>query len=294
MTTAATTIGEGVRPGTGLGSSSAVSWPAIFAGAAAAAALSLILLVLGIGLGLSVVSPWGSTNRATTISWLTIIWTALTAFASSGLGGYLAGRLRVRWIQVHTDEVYFRDTAHGFLAWAVATLATAAVLTSATSTILNVGMPAAAVVAASGNTQKMAQGEDSMASMYTMDSLFRIPSDGESSNADESTRTRSEAARIFAHSMHAGSLSPEDTRYTGQLVAQRTGMSQQAAEARVTNAYNEARNELQAAEARAKKAADQVRKDAAYASLWIFVSLLIGAFSASLMATIGGRRRDLF
>ena len=30
------------------------------------------------------------------------------------------GRLRTKWALIHTDEVYFRDTANGFLAWAVA------------------------------------------------------------------------------------------------------------------------------------------------------------------------------
>src|SRR4051812_9691746 len=106
---------------------SAVSWGAIFAGAAAAAALSLILLVLGVGLGLSVVSPWSHTD-ASTIGTSTIVWIAFVQLAASGLGGYLAGRLRVRWASVHSDEVFFRDTAHGLLSWAVATLFTAAIL----------------------------------------------------------------------------------------------------------------------------------------------------------------------
>ncbi|MFD2271336.1 hypothetical protein ACFS07_10010 [Undibacterium arcticum] len=108
---------------------SGVSWGAIFAGAAAAAALSLILVILGFGLGLSAVSPWANNGAsATTIGMSTILWIAFTQIAASGLGGYLAGRLRVKWANVHGDEVYFRDTAHGFFAWAVASLATAAFL----------------------------------------------------------------------------------------------------------------------------------------------------------------------
>ena len=59
-----------------------------------------------------------------------------TQLAASGMGGYLAGRLRTKWAGIHTDEVYFRDTAHGFLAWAVATLLTATLLTSAVGSIL--------------------------------------------------------------------------------------------------------------------------------------------------------------
>ena len=100
---------------------SAVSWGAILAGAAAAAALSLILLILGTGLGLSAMSPWAQAGAtAATLGVSTIVWITLTQLLASGMGGYLAGRLRTKWVAVHTDEVFFRDTAHGFLAWAVA------------------------------------------------------------------------------------------------------------------------------------------------------------------------------
>src|SRR5450756_2627232 len=95
----------------------AVAWGAIVAGAAAAAALSLILLMLGIGLGLSSVSPWVHDGvSAATFGVSAILWVTLTQLLASGMGGYLAGRLRTKWVAVHTDEVYFRDTAHGFLA----------------------------------------------------------------------------------------------------------------------------------------------------------------------------------
>src|SRR6185312_8668571 len=111
---------------------SGVSWSAIFAGAAAAASLSYILIILGFGLGLSSVSPWTNTGAAaTTIGVATIIWLTFTQIVASGMGGYLAGRLRIKWASVHTDEVYFRDTAHGFLSWAVASLVVAAFLASA-------------------------------------------------------------------------------------------------------------------------------------------------------------------
>ena len=41
---------------------------------------------------------------------------------SCALGGYLAGRLRTKWLNVHDHEVFFRDTAHGLLVWAVSAL----------------------------------------------------------------------------------------------------------------------------------------------------------------------------
>lgn len=138
--------GPGSRRADGAGLTyGAVSWAAIGAGAAAAASLSLILLILGVGLGLSSVSPWAREGAsAATLGLSTILWLTLTQVLASALGGTLAGRLRTRWTEVHADEVYFRDTAHGFLAWAVASLATAALLTSAIGSIVGAGVQAGA------------------------------------------------------------------------------------------------------------------------------------------------------
>src|ERR1035437_5036778 len=138
--------------------SSGVSWSAILAGAAGAAALSLILLILGVGLGFSAISPWSNSGISATAFGLTsILWLTFTQIAASSIGGYLAGRLRVRWATVHTDEVYFRDTAHGFLAWAIASLATAALLGSVVGNVVSSGVSASttlvsAAVGAAGVT----------------------------------------------------------------------------------------------------------------------------------------------
>ncbi len=53
-----------------------------------------------------------------------ILWLIMVQVIASVMGGYLAGRLRTKWVNVHTDEVYFRDTAHGFLVWAVSLVLT--------------------------------------------------------------------------------------------------------------------------------------------------------------------------
>src|ERR1700674_4845629 len=110
--------------------SSGLSWAAVIAGAFGTAALSLMLLALGTGIGLSSVSPWANTGAsAAAVGWSAIIWIVVMQVISSAVGGYLAGRLRTRWQNVHTHEVFFRDTAHGLLAWAVALVITAAFLT---------------------------------------------------------------------------------------------------------------------------------------------------------------------
>jgi hypothetical protein len=306
----------GVYPANTQAHSSAVSWGAIVAGAAAAAALSLILLMLGIGLELSAVSPWAHAGiSAKTFGVSTILWVTLTQVIASAMGGYLAGRLRIKWVAVHTDEVYFRDTAHGFLAWAVASLATAALLTSAIGSIISGGIQAGATVAGgaattAGATLPVAKSDrDNEPMGYFVDSLFRMdmnaapaPVPSGSSAISGSVRPQapaatsipaSEVARIFLNSVRTASLPAEDIRYVGQVVAQRTGLTQQDAEKRVTDRYARLQAKLRDTETAAKDAADKGRKASAYAALWLFISLLIGAFVASLAATFGGRRRDL-
>src|SRR5450830_1053941 len=162
---------SGVYPENIRTDASAVLSGAIVAGGAATAALSLILLMLGTGLGLSSVSPWAHNGvSAATFGVSTILWVTLTQLVASAMGGYLAGRLRTKWVAVHTDEVYFRDTAHGFLAWAVASLATAALLTSVIGAIVSGGIQAGASVAGPG----MAKSDSNSGPMgYFIDSLFR-------------------------------------------------------------------------------------------------------------------------
>lgn len=292
---------------------SGVSWGAIFAGAAAAAALSLILLILGTGLGLSSVSPWAQAGvTAGTFGISTILWITFTQLVASGMGGYLAGRLRTKWVSVHTDEVYFRDTAHGFLAWAVASLATAALLGSVIGSIVAGGAQAGASVAG-GAAAAVGAGGAAMASSdrggasgaanpsaYFVDTLFRKDAGAATPSAapagasatQDAAPPVGEVTRIFANAAQSGALPADDTRYLGQLVAQRTGLAQADAEKRVTDTFNRLQTSLRDAKAAATEAADKARKASAYGALWLFVSLLSGAFVASFSATFGGRRRD--
>jgi hypothetical protein len=306
---------------------SAISWGAILAGAAAAAALSLILLVLGTGLGMSVVSPWSHKGiSATTWGVTTILWITLTAIVASGIGGYLAGRLRAHWIATHSDEVYFRDTAHGFLAWAVATLLTAALLTSVIGSIVGSAVEtgtkvagtavtgtAAAASTAVAATAKESEGESTFdidkSMSYFLDYLFRKNSNPTAATAAPGTpntlpptsindpetdaAAKAEIARIFVNALGEGKLPAADLTYTGELLSQQVGISQQDAENRITATFNTVQTKLREAEAATKAAADKARKATAYGSLWLFVSLLIGAFVASFTAIYGGRQRDL-
>lgn len=305
-------------------SSSAVSWGAIFAGAAAAASLSLILLMLGAGLGLTSVSPWENEGlEAGTVGIAAIGWLTFTQIVASGMGGYLAGRLRTKWVSTHTNEIYFRDTAHGFLAWAVAALVSAMLLTSTVSSIVGgsakvVGSVAGGAAAATvGGAAGMANAssEDSGSLMaYFVNSMFRpgapaaTPDTSVSPDApaaapatpapsapqQELTPAQlNEVTGIFTNSITTGQLPQEDRQYVAQLIAQRTGISQQEAEQRVQTTYDKAQAKLKETKEKAQQAADTARKTTSYLMLWTFISLLAGAFVASLCATFGGRQRDL-
>lgn len=291
-----------------------VSWGAVLAGAAAAAALSFILLILGVGLGLSSVSPWSF--NATAIGVSTIAWLAFMQLAASGIGGYMAGRLRVKWSSIHTDEVHFRDTAHGLLAWAVATLVTVAILAGGTRAVLSgaidagsgvaaaVAPAAAAGAAVAGNSAGAKAGEGGGANPldYFSDMLLRaapapaaatgMPAPAVTDPGVTVADQRTEIGKIFATSLSTGSLAADDRAYLGQIVAKRTGLTQAEAEARVDAVYGRAAKAAADAKAAAQQAAETARKAGAHTALWMFVALLLGAFVASLAATFGGRQRD--
>ena len=252
-------------------STSGVSWSAVIAGAFVTASFSLVLLALGAGLGLSSVSPWANSGiSASTVGKSAIVWLILIQAIASALGGYLAGRLRTKWAAIHTDEVYFRDTAHGFLVWAVAVVLTAAFLSSAATTLVG-GQASQAPT-----TSSAVRSSEPVA--YAVDTLLRP--DRSSSDAPAAS-VREEVGRIFIESYHAGKLSDADKNYLSQLVAAKTGISPSDADQRVAAVFHAS-----------QEAADATRKATAHFLLWLFLALLIGAFCASYAATLGGRQRD--
>lgn len=279
---------------------SGVSWGAILAGAVAAAALSLVLYLLGSGLGFAAASPW-SDNSGVALGISAILWLTFTQLAASAVGGYLAGRLRVKWASVRTDEVYFRDTAHGMLAWAVATLVTAAffggLMGKMAGTAVDTGagvakaaMASGAAATAAAATQQGAHGNDASGNPldYFSDMMLRSEKPGTVDDAN----LRRETVRILANSVPNGSLATEDRAYLATRIAERTGLDRVAAERRVDDVYARGAAAAAKAKASAKEAADTARKAAAGTALWLTVALFIGAFVASWCATIGGRLRD--
>ena len=255
-------------------SDSAISWAAVAAGAVAAAALTLLLMAFGAGMGFSAVSPWGNSGvSATTFSISTGLYLIVTAMLASTIGGYLAGRLRARWTAVHTDEVFFRDTAHGFMAWACATVLSAAILGTAGTAIVS--------GASAGLAQRNAS-DGGPAAIY-VDDLFR-PAAGAAAASQSAAdpALRAEASRLLLKSFRNRTDLPQDDRtYLAQLVATRTGLSQADADKRVTDVLNQAKSDL-----------DKARGAAAELSLWLTAALLAGALAASLAAIEGGQLCD--
>lgn len=256
---------------------SGVSWAAILAGALAALALTLVLLWFGTGMGFSVVSPWSDAGvSGTTFKIGTGLYLVVVAMISSAVGGHLAGRLRTPWYGIHSNETYFRDTAQGFLAWALASVVGALLLASAASTII--GSTAGGL--SQGASTAAAQSSGPMSGY--VDQLLRPDPTAATVPAGDANDIRDELTRLLTSSFSAQrDLKPADRTYVAQVVARRTSLSQADAEKRVNDVMTQTKSDL-----------DKARKAAAQLSFWMAASLLIGAFAASIAAAEAGAFRD--
>lgn len=277
-------------------SSSAVSWAPVIAGAFVATVVTLVLMLVGAGLGLTLVSPFPSeSSSAGAISVYAAVWLVVVQWVSSGVGGYLTGRLRTKWVGVHTDEVFFRDTAHGFLTWAVATVVVVMFLSSAVSSI--VGGATRTVTQAAATTTAVAadaaaENMPDLSTSYFTDALLRpanpMTATPPATAAGSNEAATAELSRILLRSAANGEIAATDRTYVEQLIAARTGLSEADAKARVDGVLKQ----IEDAKVAAQEAADTARKSAATTALLGALSMLIGAFIASAAAALGGRRRD--
>lgn len=139
---------------------SAASWGAIIAGAFVAASLSVVLFVLGSGLGFASISPWPHHGISAAMFTATAaIWLIVMQWIAAGIGGYITGRLRTKWVGTHIHEVFFRDTAHGLVMWSVATMPIAAAVSAASFATMGRGAHAASIIVSADD--------------YRLDALFR-------------------------------------------------------------------------------------------------------------------------
>ncbi|HEY6927666.1 MAG TPA: hypothetical protein VI653_29590, partial [Steroidobacteraceae bacterium] len=179
----------------------------------------------------------------------------------------------------------FRDTAHGFVTWALATVVGAAVLASAVGAVSAKGIEAASS-ATSSAAQGLATSMSESVTPYDVDRLLRS-SGAPKSGAEQDERA--EVTRILVQGVGRGEVSADDRDYLSKLVAARAGISEADAQKRVDDVIAAAKE----AEVRVRQAADAARKATAATSIFMGFSMLIGAFIASAASALGGRLRDL-
>ena len=248
-----------------------LQWTPVIAGALVASAISLVLIAFGSAIGLSILSSsptWRDASPALAV--LSGLFLLLTAIASFGLGGYVAGRLRERWHQsAHNDVVEFRDGTHGVVAWAIAVVITGLVAAASAAVIASREVQPATSPIATTSEPLIA---------YELDRLFRA---GQRPFEGDLTYTRTEAGRILLTATGRRGIAPEDRTYLVRLVATRTGISQPDAERRVDDAI-----------AGATTAVRKARRGAVILAFATAVSLLVGAATAWYASCVGGRHRD--
>jgi hypothetical protein len=250
-----------------------VQWGPIVAGAVAAAALALVLHSFAAAIGVSVSSTaptWRDASMALVL--LSGVYLVLVAVASYGLGGYVAGRARMRLSAGTPDEIEFRDGAHGLLVWAVATLLTGLLALGAAQSLTRLAAPSGGPAGASTSVA----GENIIA--YDLDRLFRSErrlAEGDLEYA------RAEAARILLTAAGHRGLAADDRAYLVRLVAGRTGLAPPEAERRVDDVVARARDNIRRA-----------RRSAVLLGFMVGAAALIGAAAAWFAACAGGRHRD--
>ncbi|XYJ11379.1 hypothetical protein ACSUZJ_05160 [Telluria sp. B2] len=269
---------------------SGVSWDAVFAGATSAAAFSLVFILLGSGLGFAAVSPW-TDNKGVALGVSAILWLVFTQLAAAALGGFLAGRLRMKWARIHDGDVYFRDTAHGLLSWAVSTLVMAVFSGGVIGTMAGGAADTGAVTAAAAHkaaaTAMAPNGDAAHSPDYLIDVMLRSERTGPADAA-----LRQEAMRVLASGVARGRLAVSDRAWLTRRIADRTGLDREDAGKRVDDAFAGFAAAAEKAKVATREALENTRKAAASTALWLTAALLLGAFVASWCATIGGRLRD--
>ncbi len=274
-------------------SSSFVEWGAIIAGAVLAASISLVLITFGTALGLSMTSAWPDSGASSkwTLS-LAAFWVLAQQIGAFLAGGYVAGRMRQR-PELRSNETEFRDGIHGGLVWAVGVAIGAMLAASAASTVARVGAEAgrAAVSTASQNAGQMAYFADMMLRPNTATPQQGQPNQPAGAQPPPAQaqpipqETRAEIGRVLTRAAVNRELSQNDRNYLASLVAQRTGLSQDEAQRRVTDTFNEMERTV-------RDAADKARHAAALGGFITAASIVIGFAAAWWGAIRGGHHRD--
>jgi hypothetical protein len=245
----------------------AVAWSAVIAGSAVTLVSSCILSLLGVGLGFAFAPAEFGMRGVAEFTAAAAIWMIVVQWLSSALGGFLAGRLRVKWPGLHTHEVFFRDTAHGFLSWTLATLVMLGFFASALTAPLH--MP---------RYDKGGPEQTHMLDPY-LSRLYRVSGTAEATPLTPAQHD--ESALLLAKGSGKTAMAGEDRAYLTHMVETHTGLSNADAEQRVDTVTAEL-----------KADGDKMRKAMASATITAVLAMLVGAFIACVAAAIGGAKRD--
>ena len=245
-------------------SGSYVDWSCALGGAILAAAMSSLLLAFGSGLGLSMLSPWPTERmNGTLFGVIMIAWTVFVPLLSFAVGGYFAGRLRRPWQVIASEEVAFRDGAHGALVWAASVVIGAALLASVSSGAANMLGSATAMVSRPSMTRMV-------------DNLFRSDKP-----IDDAMRSMRDEAQRLVGETGSVTLSEADSAYLLSMVATATGLPAADASKRVNDALVQSR-----------ATAESARKAGIVAAFFAAATLLMGLAVAWFAAKRGGEHRD--
>lgn len=290
-----------------------MDWGAVIAGGVMAAAISFVLMAFGSALGLSFVSPQENAEPpGTGIVIIIALWTVIVTVASFSIGGYVAGRMRRRAFDSTPHEVSVRDAVHGLVVWGLGVLIGGALAATAAAGIVRTGAQIATAAVGAGVAAVGAAAGDEKTSAYFADALFRAAAtpasaqvtsespDGDQMLPPEEPRTgpvsdaaRQEAARILAMgAVREGGLTEADKEQLARLVASEVGVPEQEARGRVDTVLAQAEQAANAAEMKARDAADAARKAGVLAAFLTVTSLLVGAAGTATCAKLGGRHRD--
>ena len=269
-----------------------VDWSALFGAVIISAASLTILTAFGVAVGLASVSPWTYNPSGTALAVAAAAWFAITALYAGAVGGYIAGRLRKASVGISTDERTTRDGVHGLIAWGLGLLLSGMLATHVFTSAVNKAADVTAQAAGPALSEAV-KGAGSKASdflSYYVDRSLR-PGGTTPPNAAPGEDIRPEIARLLTRSLD-GNISDDDRAYLARVIAQRTGLSDADAKARVDQMLNDARAGYQKMIDQAKDAAEKARKAAIETTTWFAIVTLLAAIFSWFAAVIGGRHRD--
>ena len=272
-----------------------VSWGAILVGAVVAITFGAMLNVLGAALGASAIDTTArDTPGASTFTFGTGLWLAVSASIGLLLGGIVASRLGGTWERADA-------LLHGLGVWAVTFLIAILVIGgTVSSTTLSAirgtagiasgaatAIASATAGAAAAGGAAIAAGQNNDARIAAMlQRRLAAPADPAAMSPEQAM---TEFGDLIARRLAEGGWQPADRQRAEQLVASVANISPAEARARLEQAEAEIDERTKQAVEAARRAADATAAAVALAAFWAFATMLIGLGAATMGAWLGAR-----